>query len=183
MTVDYSVDLSDGVTLRTLTNGDVDALLDAYARNREHLAVTEPARPETFFTAAEQRSLIAVKLQELKSGTAFPLVFVAGDATIIGRLNLTGIVRGAFHSGSVGYWLDSDHTGRGLASAGLRKLIAHSRDGLGLHRLEAGTLQHNLRSQKVLQNAGFEPIGIAKQYLKIAGTWQDHLLFQRILHE
>ena len=182
MTVDYSVDLSDGVTLGTLTDGDADALLDAYVRNREHLALTEPARPETFFTAAEQRSLIAVKLQELKSGTALPLVFVAGD-TIIGRLNLTGIVRGAFHSGSVGYWLDSDHTGRGLASAGLRKLIAHSRDGLGLHRLEAGTLQHNLPSQKVLRTAGFEPIGIAKQYLKIAGKWQDHLLFQRILHE
>ena len=28
---------------------------------------------------------------------------------------------------------------------------------------------------------GFERIGLAPQYLKIAGQWQDHELFQRIL--
>jgi ribosomal-protein-alanine N-acetyltransferase len=32
----------------------------------------------------------------------------------------------------------------------------------------------------VLEKNGFERIGIARQYLQIAGAWQDHLLFQRI---
>ena len=52
---------------------------------------------------------------------------------------------------------------------------------LGLHRLEAGTLAHNTGSQRVLLKCGFTEIGLAPGYLKIAGEWQDHLLFQRLL--
>jgi ribosomal-protein-alanine N-acetyltransferase len=35
----------------------------------------------------------------------------------------------------------------------------------------------------VLTRAGFERIGVAPSYLHIAGRWQDHVLFQRILHD
>lgn len=34
----------------------------------------------------------------------------------------------------------------------------------------------------VLHRAGFGLIGTAPSYLRIAGTWQDHLLYQRVLH-
>ena len=50
---------------------------------------------------------------------------------------------------------------------------------LGLHRLEAGTLVDNVASQRVLEKNGFELIGLARNYLHIAGAWRDHLLFQR----
>jgi ribosomal-protein-alanine N-acetyltransferase len=30
----------------------------------------------------------------------------------------------------------------------------------------------------VLRRSGFTPIGVAPRYLRIAGEWQDHLLFQ-----
>jgi len=49
-----------------------------------------------------------------------------------------------------------------------------------LHRLEAGTLLDNRASQRVLEKNGFEPIGIARNYLYINDAWRDHLLFQRI---
>jgi ribosomal-protein-alanine N-acetyltransferase len=49
---------------------------------------------------------------------------------------------------------------------------------LGLHRIEAGTLLHNVRSQRVLERNGFVRFGVAPAYLKIAGAWQDHVLFQ-----
>jgi len=42
----------------------------------------------------------------------------------------------------------------------------------------AGTLVHNVRSQKVLLRNGFVRFGLAPSYLKIAGKWQDHILFQ-----
>ncbi|MGH3421007.1 MAG: GNAT family N-acetyltransferase, partial [Streptosporangiaceae bacterium] len=51
-------------------------------------------------------------------------------------------------------------------------------DDLDLHRVEAGTLTHNIGSQKVLQRNGFERFGLAPSYLRIAGEWQDHILFQ-----
>ena len=49
---------------------------------------------------------------------------------------------------------------------------------LGLHRVEAGTLVHNRASQRVLERNGFVRYGLAPQYLRIAGRWQDHVLFQ-----
>jgi ribosomal-protein-alanine N-acetyltransferase len=32
----------------------------------------------------------------------------------------------------------------------------------------------------VLEKNGFERIGLARRYLKIAGEWRDHFLFQRV---
>ena len=52
---------------------------------------------------------------------------------------------------------------------------------LGLHRLEAATLVHNTASQLVLEKNGFVSYGVAPAYLRIAGQWQDHRMFQRIL--
>lgn len=49
--------------------------------------------------------------------------------------------------------------------------------GIGLHRLQAETLLHNTASQRVLARNGFRPFAVAPSYLKIAGEWQDHILY------
>jgi ribosomal-protein-alanine N-acetyltransferase len=73
---------------------------------------------------------------------------------------------------------------RGLASAAVTVLVETARDELGLYRREAGTLLHNVGSQRVLLKAGSQQIGLAPKYLKIARTWQDHShLYQTILHD
>jgi ribosomal-protein-alanine N-acetyltransferase len=64
----------------------------------------------------------------------------------------------------------------------VRAIVTAAREELGLHRLEASTLTHNHASQSVLRKAGFEQIGFAPRYLRIAGRWQDHNLYQVILH-
>ncbi|WP_415232094.1 hypothetical protein [Psychromonas sp.] len=37
-----------------------------------------------------------------------------------------------------------------------------------------------MRSEKLLVKLGFEKEGVAKSYLKIAGSWQDHVLTSKI---
>ncbi len=101
---------------------------------------------------------------------------------VVGRVNLNNIVRGVFQSASVGYWTDGGHTGRGLATAMVEHAVEQAVADR-LHRLEAGTLVDNVASQGVLRRAGFTQFGSAEKYLFIAGAWQDHLLFQRILHD
>lgn len=107
------------------------------------------------------------------------LLVDASAGTIVGRATLSGLVRGPFQSANLGYWIDGALNGRGLATA----VVGASRGELGLHRLQAATLRHNAGSQRVLERNGFERIGSAPRYLKIAGRWQDHDLFQRILHD
>jgi ribosomal-protein-alanine N-acetyltransferase len=101
---------------------------------------------------------------------------------IVGAITLTGIVLGPFCSAHVGYWVDRDYTGRGIGLAALTHVLGYARNDLALHRIQAATLLHNAGSQKILRRAGFEKIGMAPAYLKIAGSWQDHNLYQRILY-
>jgi ribosomal-protein-alanine N-acetyltransferase len=189
------VSLPDGVALRPLAPDDVPALAAAYARNAEHLAPWEPARPDDFATEAAQAPRVAETLAAAATGSALPLVLArpqagagpggeagGGSDEIVGTLTLSGITRGAFQSADLGYWTDHRLQGRGLMSAAVGAVVAIARDGLGLHRLQASTLPENDRSQAVLARAGFERIGYAPSYLRIAGRWRDHVLFQRVLH-
>jgi ribosomal-protein-alanine N-acetyltransferase len=176
-----SVPLTGTVRVRVLRRSDAGRLADAYLRNRAHLAPWEPLRSDEFFTVDGQAASIESKLGLFVAGSDVPWVLVEG-ARVIGVMNLSGIVRGPFLSGHLGYWVDKEMTGRGIGSAAVDFAVEAARAELGLHRLQAGTLPHNAASQRVLKRAGFEEIGRAAAYLKIAGSWQDHILFQRILY-
>ena len=73
---------------------------------------------------------------------------------------------------------DDYYNGRGLATAALGHLKDLAFGELGLHRVEAGALPHNVRSQRVLERNGFVRFGVAPRYLSIAGQWQDHVMYQ-----
>lgn len=176
------IQLTDDVELRLLRTGDAEALVAAYEKNREHLAPWDPARPDDYYTADWHVADIERSLGVHAAGNGLPLVIASGDR-IVGRVNLTSIVRGPLQSAVLGYWLDADLNGRGIVSAAVAAVIRIARDELGLHRLEAGTLVHNDASQRVLAKAGFEQFGLAPKYLRIAGEWQDHKLFQILLHD
>jgi [ribosomal protein S5]-alanine N-acetyltransferase len=176
------IQLTDDVELRLLRTGDAEALLAAYKKNREHLLPWDPARPDEFFTDEWHVADVERNLGVYEAGNSLPLVVASGER-IVGRVNLTSIVRGPLQSAVLGYWLDADLNGRGIVSAAVAAVIGIARDELGLHRLEAGTLVHNEASQRVLAKAGFEQFGLAPKYLRIAGEWQDHRLFQILLHD
>lgn len=168
--------------MRTLGSSDAPVLAAAYVRNREYLSPWEPVRPEEYYAEAWQAADIASRLIAEESGEGYPLGLFADD-TLVGRFNVAGIARGPFQSAGLGYWVDSTYAGRGLASAAVQVIVETARDELGLHRIEASTLLHNARSQRVLLKAGFQQIGLAPRYLQIAGKWQDHNLYQVVLHD
>jgi ribosomal-protein-alanine N-acetyltransferase len=172
--------LPSGYEIRPLTIEDAPALAAAYTRNGDHLAPWEPRRDPAFFTDAGQRQDTAAKVAAAATGHQDPWVIWHGEEAV-GRVNLSNVARGVFQSASLGYWVDHRHTGRGIATAAVEHAIQRATD-IGLHRVEAGTLAHNEGSQVVLRRCGFVPIGTAPEYLFIAGRWQDHILYQRILH-
>ena len=169
-------------TTRLIEPGDASVLADLVVRNRGFLAPWEPERPDAYFTLDGQAEVIAEAWERYEHGTQIPRVILDESSAVVGRINLNNIVRGAFQSASVGYWLAEEAGGRGLATAAVAEMILVGFDEEGLQRLEAGTVPENIRSQAVLQRNGFEQYGYAPRYLSIAGRWQDHLLFQK-LHE
>lgn len=162
---------------RLVTVKDASLLADLLRVNREFLAPWEPSRPDAFFTTDGQRHAIKDALLQYECDAVVPHV-ILHEGAIVGRVTLSNIMRGAFQSCNVGYWVDSAHNGRGFGSAAVREIVDVAFTGLGLHRVEAGTLLHNIASRRVLEHCGFVRFGTAPGYLRIAGRWQDHVLYQ-----
>jgi len=167
-------------TTRLVELDDAAVLTDLVVRNRDFLAPWEPIRPEVYFTYQGQVTVVAEALERYEDGTQVPRVILDEAGRVVGRINLNNIVRGAFQSASVGYWLAEEAGGRGLATAAVADMVTLGFELEGLHRLEAGTIRENVRSRAVLERNGFVQFGYAPRYLSIAGRWQDHLLFQRL---
>lgn len=162
---------------RLISVADAAELAGLLAANRDFLQPWEPVRSESYFTAEGQLAGIEDALDRHAQGSTLPHVIV-DSGRIAGRITLNGIVRGPFLSASTGYWVSQPATGRGLATAAVREMLEIAFTRLGLHRVQAETLLHNAGSQRVLERNGFERIGLAPAYLRIAGSWQDHILFQ-----
>jgi [ribosomal protein S5]-alanine N-acetyltransferase len=165
--------------IRSMTLEDAESLVALLHTNREFLAPWQPIREPGFLTLAGQRAEIERLLDEEKLGLTVARVVLDADR-IIGRVTLSNIIRGPFQSCNLGYWISGADNGRGHASAAVANIVGLGFSQLGLHRIEAGTLPHNIASQRVLERNGFERFGLARRYLQIAGHWQDHILFQKL---
>lgn len=163
--------------IRLVAVDDAPVLAELLTANREFLAPWQPTRVEDFFTTNGQREAIDSALSKHERGITIPNV-ILHDGRVVDRVTLSNIVRGPFQSCNLGYWVDSGHNGRGLGTAAVREIVDLAFGWLGLHRVEAGTLRHNIGSRQVLERNAFVWFGTAPAYLKIAGSWQDHVLYQ-----
>ncbi|MEU1125800.1 GNAT family protein [Streptomyces sp. NPDC005899] len=175
--------LTADVRLRPATLGDAASFAEALTRSRAHMRRWEPVRPEEFYTPEGQARRLSGLLADRDAGRAMPWVLADEEDRVVGAMTLASIERGPFRNARLGYWVDVGRAGRGLATAAVGRVCEVARDGLGLHRVEAGTVVDNTASQRVLAKCGFEQIGTAPRYLHIDGRWADHRLFQRILHD
>ncbi|MEU5153072.1 GNAT family protein [Glycomyces sp. NPDC021274] len=166
------------ITIRPIALKDAEPIAALRRDGRDYLAPWEPDRGEAAFTTAGVRTEIEAAFARADAGIGLTYA-IEDDGRVVGQIFLNSIVRGPyFRSCSVGYWVAKAAAGRGVATEAVRLAKGIAFDVLGLHRVQAETLIDNHASQRVLQRNGFEPIGMAPAYLKIAGRWQDHLLFQ-----
>ncbi|WP_031085793.1 GNAT family N-acetyltransferase [Streptomyces sp. NRRL WC-3549] len=180
---DLSHPLTAGVHLRPAMLDDAVSFAEALTRSRAYMKRWEPVRPEAFYTPEGQTRRLTALLADRDAGRAMPWVLADADESVVGAMTLAAIELGPFRNARLGYWIDVDRAGRGLATAAVGRVCEDARDRLGLHRVEAGTVVDNAASQRVLTKSGFEVIGTAPRYLHIDGAWRDHRMFQRILHD
>ena len=165
-------------TTRALVLDDARSLANLVLVNRDFLAPWQPDRPDQYFTRDGQLAFIQRLLEQQAAKVCLPLVILDEVGAIAGTVTLQSIIRGAFQSCSVGYWLAESAQGRGLATRAVGEATKIAFEVLRLHRVQAETLTHNLRSQRVLERLGFVQYGRAEAYMHIAGEWQDHFLYQ-----
>jgi ribosomal-protein-alanine N-acetyltransferase len=166
------------VSLRHPAMGDYAAWAELRAMSRQHLTVWEPQWSRDELTRSAFRRRLRQYQRELKEdqGYAF-LIFRHADGALLGGLSVSNVRRGVAQAASIGYWIGAPYVGRGHMTDAVKAILPFAFGTLGLHRLEAACLPHNLPSTRVLEKAGFKREGMARRYLKINGAWQDHDLF------
>lgn len=137
------------------------------------LASSELHRPWVDLADTPERFGALLERLRREDQEAF-LVRHASCGALAGYVSLGNIVRGAFHSGYLGYAAFVGHQGRGLMTQGLRAVVGIAFGELGLHRVEANVQPQNTRSLALVQRLGFEHEGFSPRYLMVYGEWRDH---------
>jgi ribosomal-protein-alanine N-acetyltransferase len=168
------------VVLRPPRSRDYPAWRELRRKSREFLKPFEPRWTDADLNRQAYRMRLLRGRQEARKGTDFSfLVFERTDNgdVLVGGLTISNIRRRAAQYANLGYWMGEEFAGRGLMSEAVGVLLPYFFDTLGLHRLQAAFLPHNIASRRVLEKNGFKEEGFAENYLQIDGKWADHVLF------
>ena len=173
--------ITDNLVITVLKPTDFRLLLTYEKANKQHLSKWEPIRKHAYFTDEDAKKRMELSFNSFKSGYSFPFVGLdKTSAKVICTCNFSNIVRGVFQACNLGYSINERDEGKGLMFEMLTTTIEFAFSQLELHRVMANYIPSNIRSEKLLHKLGFEQEGLAKSYLKIAGTWQDHVLTSKI---
>ena len=155
---------------------DAALYLEYYLNNRDFLAAFEPYKLDRFFTLEGQKKELTERfMQYLNCNTINFGIFLKNK--LIGKIRVSNIILGSFRSATIGYALSKEYLNEGYMSEALGLACHYAFKDLELHRLEASTLVDNTPSQHVLENNGFQLLGLNPKYLQINGMWQDHYTY------
>ena len=170
----------DRVWVGTVTAQDVAPYRLAVEQSRERLSRWNPVDPEDL-----ERQL-AVQSRDHRTFLIHARG-LEGDHDIVGKVNVTDVVRGRFESAAMGYDAYDPYAGRGLFAEGLRLVVnlvfaPEDAGGMGLHRIVAAVQPGNVTSAGLLRSLGFQREGYSSRMLWLPAAdgndaWQDHVSY------
>ena len=179
----WPVTLESGdLILRPIKHRDKADWSRVRARNAEWLAPWEASNPAPGATLPTFGGMVRALSEQARAATALPFIIterVPGQArpALVGQLTVSSIVWGSAMMATLGYWVDKDRAGRGIAPTAVAMATDHCFRELGLHRMEINIRPENGPSLRVVEKLGFRDEGLRPRYLHINGAWADHRSF------
>lgn len=170
------------IVLRPLRHRDKGEWTKVRQRNLEWLSPWEASNPAPGGYLPTYHEMVRALNAQVRSASAMPFVIAerpqdGGKAAMVGQLTVSGMVWGSALTATLGYWVDKERAGRGIAPTAVALATDYCFWQLGLHRMEINIRPENAASLRVVQKLGFRDEGIRKAYLHIAGSWADHRSF------
>ncbi|KAJ1294277.1 hypothetical protein BS78_01G133700 [Paspalum vaginatum] len=162
------------VSLRPLGLADADAFMAWASDDRVMRFLKRPL-------CATREQAVAQIRDTVLGHPWFRAVCVDGDAAPVGQVSVWPYADEGGRRANLGYALARHHWGQGIAAAAIRMVVARVFDDLpGLERLEAVADVENVRSQRVLEKAGFLREGVLRSYIagRGGGEARDAVIYR-----
>jgi [ribosomal protein S5]-alanine N-acetyltransferase len=160
---------------------DTDGLLELRRRNDGFLQAFEPLKSPDFLTSEAQRREIAGAADAWAADRGYSFGVFDSDGALIGKVGLSNVARGAWQNATLGYFIDRDRNGRGHGTEAVALACRFAFTVAGLHRVQAAVMPRNRGSARLLVKNGFRFEGLAIDYLRINGRWEDHHVYSLTL--
>ena len=160
----------EGMKLKVLDETFAGKVLEFYSRNREEFDRYEAAKPDNFYTT----EYIAATLK----GEIGRFFLFSEDlpGEILGSVSFFGVTS-INRSCRIGYKIDKNYRQLGLGSLMVKHMLEILTLEKEMHRIEAYIHPENISSINLVKSLGFISEGTAYSYVKLNGSWQDHLRF------
>ncbi|MEC5181978.1 GNAT family N-acetyltransferase [Arthrobacter sp. CG_A4] len=179
----WPVTLESGdLVLRPIRYRDRKEWTEVRTRNSEWLAPWEASNPAPGGGLPDYRQMVRSLKVQAAQATALPFVITARppgfrEPVLVGQLTVSSIVWGSAMMATLGYWVDRDRAGHGIAPTAVAMVTDYCFSTLGLHRMEINIRPENGPSLRVVEKLGFRDEGSRPRFLHINGAWADHRSF------
>ncbi len=170
----YDTRIDDELRLRTLSEGDAEALFRVVDGNRDHLREWLPWL-DANTTSHDSLAFIQATLRQEAANQGF-------TCAIEFRGRIVGIagyhpIRWNNKSVEIGYWLARDAVGRGIMTRCCRVLISHAFTAYGLNRVQIPAAVGNRRSRAIPERLGFTLEGVIRDAEWLYDHFVDHAMY------
>jgi [ribosomal protein S5]-alanine N-acetyltransferase len=163
--------------IRPLEIADTDELLALRRRNDGFLQTFEPLKSPDFLTSDGQRREIEGAADAWAADRGYSFGVFDSDGALIGKVGLSNVARGAWQNATLGYFIDRERNGRGYGTEAVALACRFAFTAARLHRVQAAVMPRNRPSARLLVKNGFRFEGLAVNYLRINGRWEDHHVY------
>jgi len=162
------------VYVRYPRESDRRAFLTLRRESEAFLAPWEPTPPpgNQRYNDATYDKILAIARTDRRHGL---FIVRREDDVLLGGIHFNEVVRGAFQSCYLGYWIGAPYARQGYMGEALKLGLSFAFEQLELHRVEANVIPQNAASMALVERLGFRREGLSERYLKIAGSWEDHV--------
>ena len=164
---------SSRLRLRAYRANDVDAMFRLYSDPRVMRYWSFPPWTDK----AQAEAYLQRVLTEMADGRVMPwAIATRAEDKLVGTTTLFALdeLQGR---AEIGYSLDPELQGQGLASEALRTVLAHAFDTLRWRRIEADVDPRNTPSCRLLEHLGFRLEGLLRARWRVAGEICDTALY------
>jgi RimJ/RimL family protein N-acetyltransferase len=163
------------LTLRPLTPADFDDVHAYYSRPEvARYLYWEACDPEQTREMLD-RNIQRVGIENDGDGLVLGVVW-REVGRVVGHVSLM-LARRKHRQGEIGFILNPDYQGRGLATEAAVVMLDLGFDGLGLHRIEGHCDARNVPSARVMERLGMRREAHLRENEIFKGEWGDELYF------